>query len=326
MDDLWIESRAKRPEPAERMNDHNPFAGYQLPPLAWLRAFEAAARHQSFTLAAAELNLTQAAVSHQVRSLEKHLGVVLFERLPRSLRLTDIGAAYLPPLRNSFDELAAATAGLFGPVGKRMLTIRAPISFLALWLAPRLPDFQRQWPDISLRISTIVWAPASTDEVADIDIRFGDGKWSGFKSSLLLRHKVIPVCAPGTVEGGTEEERLRSLVTGRMLIHVTGYENLWQRLAQSHGLPLPPASGMNIDTTISALEMAACGVGPAIVLDGLAEPYIRAGRLVRPIDTALTVEESHYVVQAEGGKRMTAEAMLFMKWLNDQVAALAAAE
>lgn len=319
MADLWIESGAKRPDATEKMNDHNPFAGYQLPPLAWLRAFEAAARHQSFTLAAAELNLTQAAVSHQVRSLEKHLGVVLFERLPRSLRLTDIGAAYLPPLRNSFDELAAATAGLFGPVGKRMLTIRAPISFLALWLAPRLPGFQRQWPDISLRISTIVWAPASNDEVADIDIRFGDGKWSGFRSTLLLSHKVIPVCAPGMIEGSTEEGRLRSLLTDRMLIHVTGYENLWQRLAQSHGVPLPSAPGMNIDTTISALEMAACGVGPAIVLDGLVEPYLRSGRLTRPIDTALAVEESHYVVQVEGGKRMTAEAMLFMKWLNEEV-------
>ena len=319
MDNLWIQSGAKRPDPAEKMNDHNPFAGYQLPPLAWLRAFEAAARHQSFTLAAAELNLTQAAVSHQVRSLEKHLGVVLFERLPRSLRLTDIGAAYLPPLRNSFDELAAATAGLFGPVGKRMLTIRAPISFLALWLAPRLPSFQKQWPDISLRISTIVWAPASSEEVADIDIRFGDGKWSGFKSSLLLSHRVIPVCAPGMVEGEDADARLKSLVNGRMLIHVTGYENLWQRLALAEGFSLPPAPGMNIDTTISALEMAAAGVGPAIVLDGLAESYLRDGRLVRPVDMSLSVEESHYLVQAEGGKRMTAEAMLFMKWLNEEV-------
>ena len=319
MENLWIESGAKPPAPTDRMNDHNPFAGYQLPPLAWLRAFEAAARHQSFTLAATELNLTQAAVSHQVRSLEKHLGVVLFERLPRSLRLTDIGAAYLPPLRNSFDELAAATAGLFGPVGKRMLTVRAPISFLALWLAPRLPSFQKQWPDISLRISTIVWAPASSDEVADIDIRFGDGKWSGFKSSLLLRHKVIPVCVPGMVEGADDAARLRSLLTGKMLIHVTGYENLWQRLAQSAGIPMPPSPGMNIDTTISALEMAACGVGPAIVLDGLAESYLRDGRLVRPVDAELAVEESHFIVQAEGGKRMTAEAMLFMKWLNEEV-------
>jgi LysR family transcriptional regulator, glycine cleavage system transcriptional activator len=318
MEHLWLESGAQPPAPTDRMNDHNPFAGYQLPPLAWLRAFEAAARHQSFTLAAAELNLTQAAVSHQVRSLEKHLGVVLFERLPRSLRLTDIGAAYLPPLRNSFDELAAATAGLFGPVGKRMLTIRAPISLLALWLAPRLPKFQKQWPDISLRISTIVWAPASSEEVADIDIRFGDGKWSGVKSTLLLRHNVIVVCKPGMAEGADDAARLKSLVANRMLIHVTGYENLWQRLAQSAGFALPPSPGMNIDTTISALEMAASGVGPAIVLDGLAEAYILDGRLARPIQASLPVEESHYVVQTQGGKRMTAEAMLFMKWLNEE--------
>jgi LysR family glycine cleavage system transcriptional activator len=104
-----------------------------------------------------------------------------------------------------------------------------------------------------------------------------------------------------------------------MLIHVTGYENLWQRLAQARGVPMPQSSGMNIDTTISALEMAASGVGPAIVLDGLAEAYLRDGRLVRPVDAELSVEESHFIVQAEGGKRMTAEAMLFMKWLDEEV-------
>ena len=107
---------------------------YDLPPLAWLRAFEASARHSSFTAAAQELNLTQAAVSHQVRSLEKHLGVMLFERLARTLRLTEMGTAYLPPLRRAFDELTAATSGLFGPIGKHTLVVRAPVSFASQWL------------------------------------------------------------------------------------------------------------------------------------------------------------------------------------------------
>jgi LysR family glycine cleavage system transcriptional activator len=302
------------------MNDHNPFAGYQLPPLAWLRAFEAAARHESFTLAASELSLTQAAVSHQVRSLERHFGVTLFERLPRSLRLTEKGAAYLPPLRNSFDELAAATAGLFGPVGKRTLTLRVPISFMALWLAPRLKRFNRQWPDISLRISTVVWAPAASEDLADIDIRFGDGNWPGFQSTILFRQPAVPVCAPDLVEGEDDIARLKTLLARAPLIHVTGYENLWQRLVKPLGLSLLPSAGMNIDTTISALEMAAAGVGPAIIQLNLAEPYLKTGRLVRPVDMAIPIEESHYIVLPEGQKRQKAEAILFRDWLFKEAA------
>jgi LysR family glycine cleavage system transcriptional activator len=302
------------------MNDHNPFAGYQLPPLAWLRAFEAAARHESFTLAAGELSLTQAAVSHQVRSLERHLGVTLFERLPRSLRLTEKGAAYLPPLRNSFDELAAATAGLFGPVGKRTLTIRAPISFMVLWLAPRLNGFTRQWPDISLRISTVVWAPAASDDLADVDIRFGDGNWPGFQSTILVRQPAIPVCAPGLAEGDDDGARIRSVIATAPLIHVTGYENLWQRLVKPLGLTLPHGSGINIDTTVSALEMAAAGIGPAIIQQGLAEPYLRDGRLMRPADMAIPIEESHYIVLPEGQRRQKPEAILFRDWLFKETA------
>ena len=186
----------------------------------------------------ADVRVTQAAVSHQVRSLERHLGVTLFERLPRSLRLTEKGAAYLPPLRNSFDELAAATAGLFGPVGKRTLTLRVPISFMVLWLAPRLPRFTRQWPDISLRISTVVWAPAASDDLADVDIRFGDGNWPGFQSTILIRQPVIPVCAPELVAGEDDLARLQSLILRGPLLHVTGYENLWQRLVKPFGLTL----------------------------------------------------------------------------------------
>ena len=320
MENIWLESQPTRTQQARPMNDHNPFAGYQLPPLPWLRAFEAAARHESFTLAAAELSLTQAAVSHQVRSLERHLGVTLFERLPRSLRLTEKGAAYLPPLRNSFDELAAATAGLFGPVGKRTLTIRAPISFMVLWLAPRLPRFSKQWPDISLRISTVVWAPAASDDLADIDIRFGDGNWPGFQSTILMRQPAVPVCAPGLAEGEDDISRLKSLLAKAPLIHVTGYENLWQRLVKPLGLTLPPSAGMNIDTTVSALEMAVAGVGPAIIQLNLAEPYLREGRLVRPVDMALPIDQSHYIVLPEGQKRLKAEAILFRDWLFKETA------
>ncbi|MBB1249865.1 LysR substrate-binding domain-containing protein [Rhizobium sp. G21] len=315
--------RIEQDEPKPRvplMSEQSPFVGYQLPPLAWLRAFEAAARHESFTLAATELSLTQAAVSHQVRSLEKHLGVTLFERLPRSLRLTEKGAAYLPPLRNSFDELAAATAGLFGPVGKRNLTLRVPISFMALWLAPRLPKFVAQWPDISLRISTVVWAPAASDDVADVDIRFGDGRWPGLKASLLMRQPAIVVAAPNLIQGNDDAERMRALLDAPSLIHVTGYENLWQRFLKLIGVSLPASAGINVDTTISALEMAAAGLGPALIQSDLAEPFLKSGRLARALDASIALDEAHYIVQPESQRRVRPEAMLFRDWLAKEAA------
>jgi LysR family transcriptional regulator, glycine cleavage system transcriptional activator len=303
------------------MTDIHLTSGYQLPPLPWLRAFEAAARHSSFTLAAAELNLTQAAVSHQVRSLEKHLGVVLFERLPRNLRLTEIGAAYLPPLRRSFDDLASATAGLFGPVGKRTLTVRAPTSFAALWLAPRIERFMQRWPDVSIRISSVVWAHSPSDTPADIDIRFGDGTWTGFTTEVLLRSAAVAVCHPGHVQSDDPKERLEHLLKSYPAIHVTGYEDLWQRLVKPYGIHIPSFAGLNVDTSISALELVASGLGPTIVLEAFADVYVKAGRLTRIVDQPLVIEPAHYLLVPEGQKRHSPETILFRKWLLEEASA-----
>jgi LysR family glycine cleavage system transcriptional activator len=298
----------------------SPAATYDLPPLAWLRAFEAAARHQSFTSAGVELNLTQAAVSHQVRSLEKLLGVILFERLARTLRLTEIGTAYLPPLRRSFDDMAAATAGLFGPIGRRTLVVRAPVSFVCLWLAGRLARFTDSYPAIELRINSVVWAHAAADETTDVDIRFGDGVWPGYQAELIGNFPAIAVCRPDLAPVGALVERLRSL------IHVTGYEDLWQRLFKPLDIKVPAYSGLNIDTSIGALEMAAAGLGATIVQTCFAEPYIESGRLVRALDLELQLESSHYILTAEGAKRKQPEAILFRNWLRAEAAAAAVAD
>ncbi len=301
------------------MIDHNPFVGYQLPPLPWLRAFEASARHSSFTLAAIELHLTQAAISHQVRSLEKHLGVTLFERLPRSLRLTEIGAAYLPPLRRSFDDMAAATAGLFGPIGKRSLTIRAPVSFVTLWLAPRLGDFIGRWPEISLRIQSVIWAQSVADEPVDIDIRFGDGIWPGYTSEMLFGAPAVVACHPDDLLAeSSDSERITRFLAHSPLIHVTGYEDLWQRLMRPFGFTLPSYKGLNVDTSIFALELAAARVGPAIVLEPFVEPYLKSARLVRALSSEILIEPAHFLLYREGQKRSSSEALLFAKWIVEQ--------
>lgn len=291
-------------------------SAYKLPPLAWLRTFEAAARHGSFTAAAAELNLTQAAVSHQVRSLEKHLGVVLFERMARNLRLTEMGNAYLPPLRRAFDELTAATAGLFGPIGKRTLVIRAPVSFATLWLAPRLSGFVAVYPDIGLRIASTVWSHTA-EEAVDIDIRFGDGGWTGYQTELIFNRPAVVVCRPDRLPSGRMRDRLAALVR-EPLIHVTGYEDLWQRLLRRHEQEPPEFRGLDVDTSLVALELAASGFGPAIVLDCFACPFITAGRLALALDETLTIEPSHYLVTQEAARRQRPEAILFRAWLLEQ--------
>jgi LysR family transcriptional regulator, glycine cleavage system transcriptional activator len=311
---------AKNPAAAIDSRAPNAAGTYDLPPLVLLRAFEAAARHQSFTAAAKELNLTQAAVSHQVRSLEKYLGVVLFERLARTLRLTEIGSAYLPPLRRSFDDMAAATAGLFGPVGRRTLVVRAPVSFVCLWLAQRVTRFTDAYPSIALRITSSVWAHSPADLAADVDIRFGDGIWPGFHAELVGNFPAIPVCRPDLCPSGNPAERLQALAKSP-LIHVTGYEDLWQRLFKPAGIAVPAYAGLNIDTTIGALEMAASGVGATMVQTCFAAPYIADGRLTKALDVELPLEASHYILTAEGSKRKQPEAILFRNWLRSEAAA-----
>ena len=290
-------------------------ASYDIPPLMWLRAFEASARHSSFTAAADELSLTPAAVSHQVRSLEKYLGVMLFERLARKLLLTELGTAYLPPLRQSFDNLAAATAGLFGPIGQRTLMVRAPVSFVSLWLAPRIAGFLQKYPGIRLRLTSSVWSHSQSDEGTDIDIRFGDGTWPGFRADPIASFKAVPVCHPDQAPAGDFHDRIGQL-SRSPLIHVTGYEDLWQRLCGRAEIPLQPYQGLIVDTSIAALELAAAGYGPAIVLDCFARHYIDSGRLVMPVEAHLAVDSAHYILTPDTAKRPSPEAILFTNWVK----------
>ena len=193
--------------------------GYELPPMSWLRAFEAAARLNSFTEAAAELGLTPSAISHQIRSLEGHLGTLLFERLPRKISLTEVGCAYLEPVRNSFRELAAASAGLFGFKGDAKLDIRAPVSFVAFWLAQRLARFSTAYPNISVRFHSTIWPDPLAPSDMDLDIRFGFGQWHGFRTELIFNEACV-VASPinSSVTSVTEmlnEPRIHLMATSR---------------------------------------------------------------------------------------------------------------
>ena len=291
---------------------------YQLPPVAWLRAFEAAARHSSFAAAAGELNMTSAAISHQIRSLEKKLGFGLFERLPRGVRLTDMGAAYIPAVRKAFEDLSVATMGIFGSIGDRTLRIRVPISFAALVLVPRLPEFRQAYPGIELQLCTTIWGDGLNSESIDVDIRYGDGNWPDETEGCekISNEASIVVCSPDYARALGPDLNLADLCRGS-IIEIMGCEGMWDDLMKLKGLHTRRNSaGIKSDTSLIALEYAATGIGSVLVLDAFARSYLDSGRLVRPVDARLPSTQAHYLMRRNRSHH-TPEVLLFTEWLLD---------
>jgi len=293
---------------------------YQLPPLNWLRAFEAAARYNNFTLAAKELNLTSAAVSHQVRSLEQHLGFKLFERLARSLRLTDKGRAYLPSVRRAFEDLSASTIGLFGSKGRQSISVRCTAAFSMLWLVPRLDDFMRKYPDIDVRLYTAIWTEALSQDDIDIDIRFGDGNWPGFNSQEIMHLPSLVVATPESRDRVLTMalEGDKNLPQDLRCVQVMGCEGRWQKImdVQLNGINIGVT--LTVDTSLSALQLACSGMGIALVQEIYAQSYLDDGRLVKVFDEGIDYDESHYILLPDREMRAKPESLLFKSWLVEQ--------
>lgn len=288
---------------------------HRLPNLNLLRAFEAAARHRSFTTAADELSLTPAAISQQVRALENNLGFLLFERLPRGVALTHMGAAYLPPIRQAFDDISASTAGLFGLKGESAVKLRAPISFSMLNLAERLARFNEEYPDIEVRIGSSLWADEVEAESYDLDVRFGDGNWSGYHADLLVNEGCIPVCSP---DFDPMPNDLESMAKGK-LISVMGNEGAWLNAMNISGLTeMNSKRVLRADSWLVAAELTSAGVGSLLMLKSMAEFYINQGRLINPVDFELPVTQSHYLLRKEDHRRTKPEITILQQWLiND---------
>jgi len=292
---------------------------YRLPPLPWLRAFEASARRGSFAAAADELGLTSAAVSHQMRSLEQELGYPLFERLARGLRLTDLGKAYLVPVRQAFSELSISTLSIFGPEGEATLNIRVPVSFAVLWMTPRLKDFAKAHPGIRLRLFSAIWADALPADKADIDIRFGYGNWPGSTAHLLVNDPIVLVTAPGS--------RIKSVrdIGAAEMVQIMGVESDWLHLFEAAGMELPTGgAGISVDTSLAALEIVASGHGAALVLSRFAKAFEATGRVARVKGVELPHDQSHYLLATQNSDAPRAEALLFADWLRHELAAEAA--
>ncbi|RDB41775.1 transcriptional regulator GcvA [Halomonas sp. DQ26W] len=285
----------------------------RLPPLNWLRSFEAAARHMSFTRAAAELSLTQAAISQHIKGLESQLGTPLFKRLPRGLALSDAGLAYLPAIHEAIERLSAATDELFGQGRPKLITIKVNLVFFTAWLAPRLARFQTLHPNIGLRFTSNIWAGEGYKD-ADMEIRYGQGTWSGMKSDRLTWDELFPVCSPTLYEGATPPDSIETLAE-HTLLHVIGYEEGWgywlRKIGGSH---VDISQGLQFDTLISALEAATQGVGFALGRSSLVEDMISHGRLIAPFEPRIATSEAFHLVYPDHSY-LHPHAEAFRAWL-----------
>ena len=289
-----------------------------LPPLNWLRSFEATARHLSFTRAAAELHLTRAAISQHIKGLESHLGSTLFVRLPRGLELTDTGQAYLPAVRQSTEQLAAATEEVFGQGRSRPLTIQSSLVFMSRWLAPRLGEFQSRHPEVKLRFTNNIWVSGKgVKSDAHMEIRYGHGNWPGTLSDRLSWDKLIPVCHPKLLEGETALLTPRDLAQ-HTLLHVMGYEQGWEYWLQQAGCPdLESTGSIQFDTLILALQFAQQGDGIALGRSCLVADLIQTGSLAAPFDLAVATGEAFHLVYDENSMSHP-QAALFRDWLLER--------
>jgi len=285
----------------------------EIPPLPWLRAFEAASRNGNFSSAGDELGLTPAAISHQVRSLEDHLGYQLFSRETRPMELTAMGELYLPWVARAFETLRLGTRDVFGTKNTRPVRIRCLPTFAQLWLLRQLPDFRTRYPEVNLQLHMGTWASAIQSSQLDIEIRFGDGNWPGQRAILLSHDPVIPVCHPDLRPGGDTLAALRDAP----LIEIIGVADNWHQFFRQENLP-PPAQApvLGVDQSIAALELAAHGMGHALVSGFFAEPYLQDGRLVRSLDLEKHSDHAIYVTCPEGP--LSHGSQVFLDWIVER--------
>ena len=288
----------------------------RLPPLNALRAFEAAARHLSFTQAAEELNVTQAAVSHQIRGLEDWLGFPLFRRLSRALVLTEAGQLLFPEVREAMDILTTAVNRVQRQDSEGVLTVTTMDSFAQSWLVPRLGRFRQSHPDIDVRL---VMADRMVDlarEGVDVAVRYGRGSWPGLTVSLLRTEELFPVCAPELLENGPPLKEPRDLAHFTLLHDEMPVD--WRDWLAAAGCDEVNAErGPGYSHSNLVLLAARAGEGVALGRSVMVADDLAAGRLVRLFDFALPAPQAYYLACVEGEEDRP-KIRAFREWLSGE--------
>jgi LysR family transcriptional regulator, glycine cleavage system transcriptional activator len=288
----------------------------RLPSLNGLRAFEAAARHLSFTLAAAELNVTQTAISHQIRRLEEELGIRLFVRQNRALALTAEARDYLPGVRAAFNDLRLATDRLLRKDDDKVLTVSTLASLAAKWLLPRLTDFQEAHPGIDVRITTSTSLVDFQRDKVDAAIRYGRGQWPGLRADWLMADELFPVCSPSLLRAEKPLRRPEDLKDHVLLHTSNANSDDWRLWLTAAGMPsdLAKQPGITFDMIFMTIQAAIDGIGVAMGRTSYVQDDIAKGRLVVPFKIALPADAGFYLVSPDG-RREAPKLAAFRQWV-----------
>jgi LysR family glycine cleavage system transcriptional activator len=301
----------------------------RLPPLNALRAFEASARHRSFSRAAEELNVTPAAISHQIKGLEAFLAAKLFKRATRTLMLTTAGQSLLPGIRKGFTAFGEAMEefGLFDATG--MLTVAVTPSFAAKWLVHRIEHFNRAYPDVDIRMTTSMNLSDYSRDGIEIGVRYGKGDYEGLVTEHLLSTEIIPVCSPRLL-GGSRKLTSPTDLAAFTLLHDDSHRHEemypdWAMWLHAVGADeVDPSHGLRFDTAGETQNAAIEGVGVALGRTTLVSDDIEAGRLVRLFDLVLPSDFAYWIVYTDSSiKRPKVKA--FRDWLKSEGAEYEAA-
>ena len=284
-----------------------------LPSMSLLCAFEAAARHQSFTAAAAELNLTQSAISRQVRALEEALGSNLFVRDRQTVKLTLSGEAYAQDIREALKRISKATLNFKANPAGGTLKLGILPTFGTRWLAPRLPNFVETHPGITMNLATRFAPFDFAEDPLDAAIHFGAPHWPGAELDFLMSETVVPACSPAFAARHDLSSAERFLDVP--LIHLESRPDAWELWFRANGVTFPSLSGMLIDQFAIASQAAAGSLGIALLPRFLIEAELARGDLVEPLDAPMESVERYYL--AWPSKRAAFPPLLaFRSWLQ----------
>ncbi|KAF1041668.1 MAG: Glycine cleavage system transcriptional activator [Herbaspirillum frisingense] len=289
-------------------------AARKLPSLNALRAFEASARHCSFTLAAQELHVTQGAVSHQIKALEEELGLPLFERLPNQLRLTRAGQDYLVAIRDAFDRIERATGHLRTPAGRQRLAISCSPNFSSKWLVPRLGEFTAQHPHLELRLEQSERHANFVRDDIDVAIRYGVGPWPELECLRLGDECLVPVCSPSLPAMRSAHE-----LAAATLLHVHDQRG-WSDWFLAQGLAAPDKASILFNHESASIDAALAGQGVALARSSLVALALRQRTLIAPFAPGPALAEAYWMICPRNGKDEEKLA-LFADWLRRSVEA-----
>ncbi|APO78299.1 LysR family transcriptional activator AmpR (plasmid) [Rhizobium etli 8C-3] len=282
-------------------------------PLNALRAFEASARHLSFTRAAIELCVTQAAVSHQVKRLEEMLKVSLFRRLPRGLLITEEGLSLLPVVRDVFDRIGSALDRFEGGQAREVLTVGAVGTFAVGWLLPRLTDFASHASFVDLRLSTNNNRVDIAAEGLDFAIRFGSGAWHGLDASELFVARLSVLCNPDIAAQLSSPDEVM-----RHTLLMSYRSDEWPKWFAAAGVQNPPSPlrGMVFDSSLSMMEAAIQGAGVALAPPLMFDRQLAAGTIVQPFPYLISTG-SYWLTRLQS-KEPTPAMDAFRAWILAQ--------